>query len=144
MARPHLAKTNPAAHLPFLAMSLSNLGILFLEAGRREEALAPTQEAADHFRELGKANPAAHLANLTMSLSNLSVCLAQVGRREEAHALAQESVATRRARAKAHYSADSLLASAQQAVQNSRTLAKADSSTSWKSRFWRRLTGPQR
>jgi hypothetical protein len=36
--------------------------------GRREEALAPAEEAADIYRRFAGANPAAHLPDLAMSL----------------------------------------------------------------------------
>jgi hypothetical protein len=40
-----LAKTRPDAFLPDLATSLNNLGFMLSELGRREDALAATQEA---------------------------------------------------------------------------------------------------
>jgi tetratricopeptide (TPR) repeat protein len=42
---------NPQAFLPDLAMSLNNLGAMLSALGRREEALAATQEAVDIYRD---------------------------------------------------------------------------------------------
>jgi tetratricopeptide (TPR) repeat protein len=47
-----LAQTLPGAFLPDLAVSLNNLGICLSDLGRREEALAATQEAVDIRRRL--------------------------------------------------------------------------------------------
>jgi hypothetical protein len=52
--------------------------------GRREEALAATQEAADLYRDLAQQNPQAFLPDLAMSLNNLGNRLSALGRREEA------------------------------------------------------------
>jgi tetratricopeptide (TPR) repeat protein len=70
--------------------------------GRREEALAPAQEAVEVYRRLAQANPAAHEPDLAGALSNLGASLAQVGRREEALAPAQEAVTIRRRLAQAN------------------------------------------
>ena len=60
-----LADANPDAYLPDLAMSLNNLAELtWPRLGRREQALAPAQEAVDHYRRLADANPDAYLPDL--------------------------------------------------------------------------------
>ncbi|MEB3272138.1 MAG: tetratricopeptide repeat protein, partial [Synechococcus sp.] len=50
------------AHLgpvhPYRARILNNLGIFLSAVGRRQEALAPTEEAVRIYRELAKTNPA--------------------------------------------------------------------------------------
>src|ERR1019366_4601083 len=84
------------------AGSLNNLGIRLSEAGRREEALAPAQEAVTLRRQLAQANPAAHTPNLAMSLNNLGNQLSGAGRREEALAPAQEAVTLYRQLAQAN------------------------------------------
>jgi hypothetical protein len=48
---------------------LNNLGTFFSEVGRREEALAPAEEAVTIYRCLAEANPAAYLPDLAMSLA---------------------------------------------------------------------------
>jgi hypothetical protein len=63
---------------------LSNLG-------RRQEALAPTEEALKIYRELAKTNPA-FLPDLAMALNNLGVFLSEVGRRQEALAPTEEAL----------------------------------------------------
>jgi len=74
---------------PTLSHKLANLG-------RREEALAAIQEAADTYRELAAARPDAFRPDLAGSLNNLAVQLANLGRRQEALAAIQEAIAIRR------------------------------------------------
>ena len=61
------------------------------ELGRREEALAAAQEAADLYRGLAAERPDAFTPDLAMSLNNLANWLSELGRREEALAAAQEA-----------------------------------------------------
>ncbi len=75
------------------AGSLHNLGNVLSELGRREEALAATEEAVGLFRRLAEGQPAAFLPDLAGSLNNLGNRLAALGRREEALAAAEEAVA---------------------------------------------------
>ncbi|MFE6713874.1 tetratricopeptide repeat protein, partial [Streptomyces sp. NPDC057695] len=95
-----LAKTNPDAYLPNLAMSLNNLSIRLADVGRREEGLAAVEEAVGHYRALAKTNPDAYLPNLAMSLNNLSADLADVGRQAEGLAAVKEALGHYRALAK--------------------------------------------
>ena len=53
-------------------MSLNNLSPGLADLGRREEALAAIEEAADIYRELAAARPDAFRPDLAMSLNNLS------------------------------------------------------------------------
>ena len=85
-----LAKTNPD-FLPGLALSLNNLGNRYSELGRRQEALAPTEEAVKIRRELAKTNPAFQ-GDLASSLTNLGVRYRNLGRRQEALAPTEEAV----------------------------------------------------
>ena len=62
-----------------LAGSLNNLSVRLGDLGRREEALAASQEAAELYRELAAARPDAFRPDLAMSLNNLSVRLAEPG-----------------------------------------------------------------
>ena len=59
--------------------------------GRRQDALAPAEEAVRLYRELADANPA-FLPDLAMALSNLGVRYSEVGRRQDALAPAEEAV----------------------------------------------------
>jgi tetratricopeptide (TPR) repeat protein len=73
-------------------MSLNNLGAMFSNLGRREEALAASQEAVDIRRRLAQTRPDAFLPDLAMSLNNLGAMFSNLGRREEALAASQEAV----------------------------------------------------
>ena len=64
---------------------LSNLG-------RREDALAASQEAVDIRRRLAQSRPDAFLPDLASSLNNLGGDLSNLGRREDALAASQEAV----------------------------------------------------
>lgn len=75
-----------------LAASAHTLGIRLSNLGRREEALAASQESVDIRRRLTQARPDAFLPNLAMSLNNLGAMLSNLGRREEALAASQEAV----------------------------------------------------
>ncbi|WP_327009725.1 tetratricopeptide repeat protein [Dactylosporangium sp. NBC_01737] len=88
-----LAKTNPAAYLPDLAMSLSNLGGHLSGLGRHDEALAPAAEAEAMYRRLAESNPVASLPGLARSLSNLGVLLSELGQHDEALPPAADAVA---------------------------------------------------
>ena len=72
-------------------MSLNNLSNRLGDLGRREEALAAIQEAAEVYRELAAARPDAFRPDLAMSLNNLSLRLGDLGRREEALAANAEA-----------------------------------------------------
>ncbi|MCX5960917.1 MAG: tetratricopeptide repeat protein [Cyanobacteria bacterium] len=60
-------------------------------AGRRQEALAPTEEALKIYRELAKTNPA-FLGDLAMALNNLGAHYSELGRRQEALAPTEEAL----------------------------------------------------
>jgi tetratricopeptide (TPR) repeat protein len=74
-----------------LAGSLNNLTGRLSELGRREEALAASQESVTIRRELAAARPDAFRPHLVASLHNLSNRLADLGRREKALAAIQEA-----------------------------------------------------
>uniref|UniRef100_UPI001EF6B414 tetratricopeptide repeat protein n=1 Tax=Frankia sp. Cj3 TaxID=2880976 RepID=UPI001EF6B414 len=61
-------------------------------AGRREEALAATEQAIEIYRRLATANRAAFEPDLARSLTNLGVWLSGLGRREEALAATEQAV----------------------------------------------------
>jgi tetratricopeptide (TPR) repeat protein len=73
-------------------MGLSNLGAVLSALGRREDALAATQEVVTIRRTLAKTRPDAFLADLATSLNNLSAVLSALGRREKALAATEEAV----------------------------------------------------
>ncbi|MHC5053931.1 MAG: tetratricopeptide repeat protein [Planctomycetota bacterium] len=74
----------------------NNLGSRLSDLGRREEALAATQEAVEHYRSLAETRPDAFLPGLATSLNNLGNSLSDLGRYEEALAATQEAVDIRR------------------------------------------------
>jgi len=78
------------------------LGYALSALGRREEALAATQEAVDIYRGLARANPQAFLPYLAASLNNLGNRLSALGRREEALTATQEAVDIYRGLARAN------------------------------------------
>ncbi len=77
-----LVERNGNEFLPDLATALSNLGVRYSEMGRRHEAVAPTEEAVNTYRELAAANPA-FLPDLARALNNLGVRYTEVGRSGE-------------------------------------------------------------
>ena len=87
-----LAAARPDAFLPDLASSLNNLGIRLSDLGRREEALAASQEAVDIRRQLAAARPDAFLPDLARSVSVLSDALAALDRHEESASTAAEAL----------------------------------------------------
>ncbi|WP_050777811.1 tetratricopeptide repeat protein [Micromonospora sp. ATCC 39149] len=60
-------------------------------AGLREQALTPAEEATGIYRRLAEANPDAYLPNLAASLNNLGIRLSELGRRQEALGPSQEA-----------------------------------------------------
>jgi tetratricopeptide (TPR) repeat protein len=66
------AKSDPAAYLPYVAMTLNNLGNLYSDTQRLAEAEKAYQEALQTYRELAKQNPAAYLPYLAKVLNNLA------------------------------------------------------------------------
>ncbi|WP_328870823.1 tetratricopeptide repeat protein [Streptomyces sp. NBC_00287] len=66
---------------PELARALGELARLLSEAGLREAALTPSQEATDLYRTLVDTNPAAYLPSLAASLNNLAVHKSETGDR---------------------------------------------------------------
>jgi tetratricopeptide (TPR) repeat protein len=79
-----IAKKNPDAFLPDLAMSLNNLGNALSALGQREDALEAAKQASDVYRQLAKKNPDAFLPNLATSLGALGRVLQSLDRDDEA------------------------------------------------------------
>jgi tetratricopeptide (TPR) repeat protein len=74
-----------------LAGSLNDLAVRLGDLGRREDALAAIEEAADLYRVLAAARPDAFRPDLAGSLHNLAVRLGDLGRREDALAAVEEA-----------------------------------------------------
>ena len=136
--------TNDAAEK---ARCLNNLGVRLGALGRREAALAATEEAVTIRRTLAQEQPDAFLPDLAMSLNNLGGDLSALGRREAALAAIEEAVTIRRTLAQARPDAflpnlanclnnlgiglselgrrEAALAATEEAVMHYRTLAQA-------------------
>ncbi|MCX4244535.1 tetratricopeptide repeat protein [Paraliomyxa miuraensis] len=82
------------------ARRMDKKGLHLSEVGRREEALASTQEAVTVYRELAKHRSDAFRPNLAASLNHLGAMQSELGLREDALASTQEAVAIRRELAK--------------------------------------------
>ena len=80
---------------------MSNVGGRLSELGRREQALAATEEAVTIRRLLAEASPDAYLPDLAASLNNFGRFLSELGRREQALAATEEAVTIRRLLAEA-------------------------------------------
>ncbi|MFE9799239.1 caspase family protein [Streptomyces goshikiensis] len=85
---------------PDLAEVLGDVAVSLSRAGRREEALAPAQEAADLYRALALNNPAAYLPELAGSLNNLANVQSATGDGQAALTTIAEAVTIRRDLAK--------------------------------------------
>ena len=86
-------RRRPDAFLPDLATSLNNLGIRLSDLGRREEALAASQEAVETLPASSRRRgPTPSSPTSPGSLNNLGISLSDLGRREEALAASQEAV----------------------------------------------------
>ncbi|MFF9124028.1 hypothetical protein ACF09J_12105 [Streptomyces sp. NPDC014889] len=96
------AGIDPATHGPTLARLLTNQGGQLWELGRRQEAVAATEEAVRVCRPLGDG-PVPHAAEAALgaALSNLGMMCAQTGQPEGALAATAESVAVHRRLAEA-------------------------------------------
>ncbi|MEV6602845.1 tetratricopeptide repeat protein [Kutzneria sp. NPDC051319] len=75
-------------------------------AGQREQALAPAEEAVKLYRQLAEANPTDYLPDLARSLADLGIRLSEVGRREEALTSTEEARSIRRRLTEANRMAD--------------------------------------
>ncbi|MEM7738345.1 MAG: tetratricopeptide repeat protein [Deinococcota bacterium] len=78
------------------------LGVRLGAVGRREDALAATQEAVTSYRQLAETRPDAFLPDLADALNNLGNRFSDLGRREDALIATQEAVTIRRQLAEAH------------------------------------------
>jgi Tetratricopeptide repeat len=72
----------PAAH-PLRAAALQNMGVYLRGTGQRTEALPPSLEAVNIYRELAKSNKDFR-PDLASSLNNLGVRLSELGQRAKA------------------------------------------------------------
>ncbi|MGB4086682.1 tetratricopeptide repeat protein [Methanothrix sp.] len=74
------------------ARRLNDLGNALSALGRRDEALAPAQEAVDIRRKLAHSNPAAFLPDLAMSLGAFGSVLSSLEQHEKAAGIFAEGL----------------------------------------------------
>jgi tetratricopeptide (TPR) repeat protein len=98
--RRELAKGNSAACLPYVAVTLNNLGALYSETQRLKEAEDAYTEALQIRRELAKKNPAAYRPDVAATLSNLGALYSETQRLKEAEDAYTEALQIRRELAK--------------------------------------------
>lgn len=79
-----LARQNPEAHLPYVAMVLNNLANLYKSTNRLEKAEKACNEALVIRRELARQNPGAHLPDVATTLNNLANLHQKTNRLKEA------------------------------------------------------------
>ena len=99
--RQEAKRSNDPAALAHAAGWSNNLAVRLSDLGRREDALAASEEAVRLNRALAEARPDAFISNLAMSLTTLANRLSDLGRREDALAASEEAVCLNRALAEA-------------------------------------------
>jgi tetratricopeptide (TPR) repeat protein len=87
--RERLAKQNPEAFEPELAITLSNLGNQRNELGRLEDAVAASERAVKIYKRLAKRNPEVFEPLLAAVLNNLGPQCGALGRLEDALAASE-------------------------------------------------------
>ncbi|NPB04633.1 MAG: tetratricopeptide repeat protein, partial [Thermotogae bacterium] len=87
-----LAKKDPDKYLPKLAKALYDLGNMYDDLGRHEEAIEPAEEAVEIYRKLVKKDENKYLPDLSDALNDLGVIYSNLGRHEEALKPTEEAV----------------------------------------------------
>ena len=83
ISRP-LASGNPPVYRPYVAMTLNNLGNLYSDETRMEEARKAYEEALEIRRDLARQNPAVYRPKVADTLNNLGILYSDENRTEEA------------------------------------------------------------
>ena len=91
-----LAATRPDAFLPDLALSLSNIGAMLSDLGRRKRRWRRARRRSRSAGGSRRRGPTPSSPTSPASLNNLGLDLSDLGRREEALAASQEAVEIRR------------------------------------------------
>ena len=95
-----LAKQNPEAYNPDMAMPLNNLGSLLKNTNELKQAQAYYEEALETCRELAKQNPEAYKPDVATTLNNLGYLLSDTNHLKQAQAYFEEALEIRRELAK--------------------------------------------
>src|SRR5437879_3658660 len=85
------AQPGDDAH-PEVARFAGNLANQLSALGQREPALAASEEAVAHYRELARTRPDAFVPDLAMSLNNLANHLSDLDQREAALAASEDAI----------------------------------------------------
>ena len=91
-----LAQQNPEAHLPKVATSLNNLGVLLRDTNDLKQAQDYYEEALQIHRELAQQNPEAYLPKVATSLNNLGSLLSITNDLKQAQDYYEEALQIRR------------------------------------------------
>ncbi|TYB51120.1 tetratricopeptide repeat protein [Nonomuraea sp. PA05] len=91
-----LAEADRDTYLPDMARSLINHGSRLADTGQFAQALAVSEQAVRHCRELVARDRAAHLHDLSTALGNHASHLSNNGRRAEPLTVSEEAVRLRR------------------------------------------------
>ena len=91
-----LAEQNPAAYLPYAAMTLTNLALLYRHMQRLSDSVQAYHEALTTYRQLAEQNPDAYLPDVAMTLTRLGLFYVAQGDVSRAHDLVSEAVRIRR------------------------------------------------
>jgi len=94
--RRQLAKQNPEAYLPDVAMTLNNLAILYSDTQRMRDAELAYGEALATYRQLAEQNPEAYLPDVATTLNNLAILYSDTQRMRDAEQAFSEALATYR------------------------------------------------
>ena len=95
-----LAKQNPEAYNPDMAMPLNNLGNLLCVTNDFKQAQAHFEEALEIRRKLAKQNPEAYKPDVATTLNNLGNLLNNTNHLKQAQAYYEEALEIRRELAK--------------------------------------------
>ena len=97
-----LAKSNPQAYEPDVAMTLNNLAALYDDIQRFDESEAMYKEALEIYRRIAKSNPQAYEPDLASTFNNLAALYSNIQRFDESEAMYKEALEIRRRLAKSN------------------------------------------
>ena len=91
-----LAEASPEAYLPYVAMTLNDLGNLHSDTGKHDDAEKEYGEALDTYRQLAEAIPKAYLPEVAETLNNLGNLHSDTGKHDDAEKEYDEALDTYR------------------------------------------------
>ena len=96
-----LAEASPEAYLPYVAMTLNDLGNLHSDTGKHDDAEKEYGEALDTYRQLAETSPEAYLPYVATTLNNLGKLHNNTGKHGDAEKEYGEALKIRRQLAEA-------------------------------------------